>query len=270
MEYITPIDGPYITHGGKKLLDFSSHDFLGLAQNPEIKKAAIKCTLKCGVGVPVSPLGSDLQKQTEGKLAHYLGKEAALIFPTYEEVKAILKKKAGALDISYELGIVGESGFGSYKDEIVFGTLSYGVGCSGSFIAGTKKAVTGWTPSEPMSYPALGAIDSALSFIPELGPERQTVEKNKKWLAQLLKKYPAKMEKSPKAILEFDSAPEAQKTRELLQNDQIFLAPPVENTLYIAVTALHTPDDLDQLTQALKKFSATDWALLTQSLTPTP
>jgi hypothetical protein len=52
--------------------------------------------------------------------------------------------------------------------------------------------------------------------------------------------------------------------------DQIYLAPAIGNTLYIAMTALHTPDDLDQLTVSLKKMSETDLALAIQSLTPTP
>ena len=50
MDSIAPVDGPYINLDGKKLLDFSSCDYLGLAQHPEVKKGAIKYALKYGVG----------------------------------------------------------------------------------------------------------------------------------------------------------------------------------------------------------------------------
>lgn len=292
MELIAPSDGPYVLVQGKKLLDFSSCDFLGLAQHPEVKKASIKYTLKYGVGIPVAPLGSAPQKQLESKLATYLGTEASLLFPSFDEVKKALatqkttllssetddiekppKKAAGllCLDDTFLLGISGENGFAHHDGfDIVFGSLAYGVGASGGFIAGSKKLLSSFASSEPLSFPALGAIDSALSFIPELEHERQTLEKNRRWLGQLLKSYPAKMLKSPRALLQFKSPKEAEQTRQALAAEQIFLAPPVEKTLYIAMTALHTPDDLDQLTVALKKFSATDWALEMQSLTPTP
>src|ERR1700719_1632046 len=131
MEFVSPADGPYVSYQGKKCLDFSSCDFLGLAQHPEVKKAAIKYTLKYGVGIPVSPLGSAAQQQLEGKLAQFLGTEAAILLPSVDEAQEILKnlkativcsetqdipKKKSALlciDDSFMLGITGENGFGA-------------------------------------------------------------------------------------------------------------------------------------------------------------
>ena len=293
MEFVSPADGPYVTHQGKKCLDFSSCDFLGLAQHPEVKKAAIKYTLKYGVGIPVSPLGSSAQQQLEGKLAQFLGTEAAMLFPSFDEaqhhlkgLKATLlssethdlpKKKPSALlciDDSFMIGISGEHGFGIAAHQsgfdLITGSLAHGVGCSGAFIAGPKKMISSLSVSQPLSFPALGALDSAFSFIPEMDHEREILAKNCRWLQKLMKDMPAKMLKSPKALLEFKSAKEAQQIRLFLAEDQIYLAPPVGNTLYVAMTALHTPDDLDQLTVSLKKMSETDLALAMQSLTPTP
>ena len=292
MEFVSPADGPYITNLGKKCLDFSSCDFLGLAQHPEVKKAAIKYTLKYGVGLPVSPLGSAPQQQLEGKLAQFLGTEAAILFPSYDEVLEILKtlkatiissethdipKKKPALlciDDSFMIGISGENGFGIAAHQsgfdLISGSLSNGAGCSGAFIAGPKKLLNSLKSSQPLSFPAIGALDSAFSFIPEMEHEREILAKNCRWLQKLMKDLPAKMLKSPKAVLEFKSAKEAQQVRQFLSDDQIYLAPAIENTLYIAMTALHTPDDLDQLTVSLKKMSETDLALAMQSLTPTP
>jgi 7-keto-8-aminopelargonate synthetase-like enzyme len=288
---VAPTDGPYVLVQGKKCLDFSSCDFLGLAQHPEVKKAAIKYTLKYGVGIPPAPLKSAPQQQLEGKLAQFLGMEAALLFPSFDEAYALIKnqkatilssetdelvKKKSSLqcvDDSFMIGISGEHGFGLAAHQgfdIVIGSLGYGVGCSGAYIAGSKKLIGSWSASQPLSFPVIGALDSAFSFIPEMEPERKTLEKNQRWLAGLLKGLPAKMLKSPKAVLDFKSAKEAQHVRHFLAEEQIYLAPPVDNTMYIAMTALHTPDDLDQLTVALKKMSTTDAALAMQSLTPAP
>ncbi|HEY5236325.1 MAG TPA: hypothetical protein VIJ14_09120, partial [Rhabdochlamydiaceae bacterium] len=163
MEFVSPADGPYVSYQGKKCLDFSSCDFLGLAQHPEVKKAAIKYTLKYGVGIPVSPLGSATQQQLEGKLAHFLGTEAAILFPSVDEAQGILnnlkativssethdipKKKSGLLciDDSFMIGISGENGFGAAAHQsgfdLITGSLSNGAGCSGAFIAGPKKLI---------------------------------------------------------------------------------------------------------------------------------
>ncbi len=294
MEFVSPADGPYITIQGKKCLDFSSCDFLGLAQHPEVKKAAIKYTLKYGVGIPVSPLGSAPQQQLEGKLAQFLGTEAAVLFPSFDEAQQFLKtlkaavisseiqdidakKKSTSLlciDDSFMFGIAGDQGFGAAAHQagsnLITGSLAYGAGCSGAYIAGPKKHLNGIKASHPLSYPVLGALDSALSFIPEMEQERETLSKNIRWLQKLMKDLPVKMLNSPKALWEFKSPKEAEQVRHFLAEDEIYLAPPVANTLYIAMTALHTPDDLDQLTVSLKKMSATDLALAMQSLTPTP
>lgn len=292
MEYVAPADGPYLTIQGRKCLDFSSCDFLGLAQHPEVKKAAIKYTLKYGVGIPVAPLASSPQQQLESKLAQFLGTETALLFPSFEEALQLLKahkaviisseiadaepkKKSTGLvciDDSFTMGVAGEQGFGAaaHKADLITGSLAFGAGCSGAFIAGPKKLLSSWTSSQPLSFPVLGAIDSALSFIPEMTGERETLEKHTRWLQKQLKDLPAKMLKSPKALLEFKSQKEAVHARHLFAENQIFVAPPVESSLYLAMTALHTPDDLDQLAVSLKKISETDLALAMQSLTPTP
>lgn len=178
------------------------------------------------------------------------------------------------IDDSFMIGIAGEQGFGAAAHQagfdFIIGSLANGVGCSGAYIAGSKKVLNGFNASQPLSFPVLGALDSALSFIPEMDHEREVLAKNFRWLQKLMKDFPAKMLKSPKAILEFKSPKEAQQVRHFLMEEQIHLAPPVANTLYIAMTALHTPDDLDQLTVSLKKMSETDLALAMQSLTPTP
>ncbi len=75
--------GPVITIGGKRFLNFSSNDYLGLAGHPEVVKAAVEAGKRFGFGSGSSRLlagGSSLHKRLEKKIAAFKETEAALIF----------------------------------------------------------------------------------------------------------------------------------------------------------------------------------------------
>ncbi len=77
--------GPRIEIGGRTLLNFSSNDYLGLANHPALKEAAIKATEKFGAGAGASRLicGSLAPfHELEEALATFKGTEAALTFST--------------------------------------------------------------------------------------------------------------------------------------------------------------------------------------------
>jgi 8-amino-7-oxononanoate synthase len=77
--------GPRIEIGGRTLLNFSSNDYLGLANHPALKEAAIKATEKFGAGAGASRLicGSLAPfHELEKTLAAFKGTEAALTFST--------------------------------------------------------------------------------------------------------------------------------------------------------------------------------------------
>ena len=277
MESIAPIDGPYVVCEGKKLLDFSSCDFLGLAQHPEVKKGAIKYALKYGVG---SAVVSTPQLEVEAKLAHYLGKEQALLFSSESELRAQLEKLGATLfsaeiedgkkgkglkvaDETYLLGMTGSNGFGTTGTDLVCGSFMCG---TGAFLAGPKKQLSTLTAGS-LSFPTLGALDCALIFIPEMEAERKMVLKHKAWLLKQLTDFSITELRSPRVVI---TSKEAPLMRQFLLQEQIYLAPAKDQTLYFSLTALHTPDDLDQLAVALKKISGTDLALAMQSLTLTP
>jgi 8-amino-7-oxononanoate synthase len=74
---------PYINIGGKAFLNFSSNDYLGLANDPVLKKAAIDAVKKFGAGSGASRLicGSLApHHELEETLAHFKKTEAALTF----------------------------------------------------------------------------------------------------------------------------------------------------------------------------------------------
>jgi 8-amino-7-oxononanoate synthase len=82
------VDSPQLTHiqfAGHTFLNFSSNDYLGLANHPALKEAAIRATEKFGVGAGASRLvcGSLAPfHELEDALAALKKTEAALVFST--------------------------------------------------------------------------------------------------------------------------------------------------------------------------------------------
>ncbi len=77
--------GPRIQIGGKNFLNFSSNDYLGLANHPELKTAAIRAVEQFGAGAGGSRLiGGSLAPfhKLEAALAAFKKTEAALTFAT--------------------------------------------------------------------------------------------------------------------------------------------------------------------------------------------
>jgi glycine C-acetyltransferase len=75
--------GPEIQIEGKKLLNFCSNNYLGLANNPEMKKAAIEAIEKYGIGpaaVRTIAGTTTLHKKLEEKLAEFKKAEAVITF----------------------------------------------------------------------------------------------------------------------------------------------------------------------------------------------
>ncbi len=95
---VTPTDGPYLQYQNKRVLDFSSQDFLGLSKHPDVKKNAIKYILRLGIGT-LSPTFESLpQKQIEEKLAQLLGFEKAFFFNSLSEALSYLFLQLASAD----------------------------------------------------------------------------------------------------------------------------------------------------------------------------
>ncbi|MCM2266971.1 MAG: pyridoxal phosphate-dependent aminotransferase family protein [Elusimicrobiales bacterium] len=76
---------PEITIKGKKFIMFGSNNYLGLANDPRMKKAAMDAVQKFGTGVAGSRFlngNTVLHTELETKLAKFKGREAALIYAT--------------------------------------------------------------------------------------------------------------------------------------------------------------------------------------------
>ncbi|GHU61829.1 8-amino-7-oxononanoate synthase [Bacteroidia bacterium] len=74
-----------VTINGKRVLMFGSNAYLGLTNHPKVKEAAINATKKYGTGMAGSRFLNgtlDIHVAFEEKLANFLGKDDAIIFPT--------------------------------------------------------------------------------------------------------------------------------------------------------------------------------------------
>jgi 8-amino-7-oxononanoate synthase len=77
--------GALVEVGGKRVINFASNDYLGLAADERLVSAAIHAFREQGVGRGASPLvcgRSSIHAQLESRLAEFFGTEAALLFPT--------------------------------------------------------------------------------------------------------------------------------------------------------------------------------------------
>ncbi|MBI5847995.1 MAG: 8-amino-7-oxononanoate synthase [Nitrospirae bacterium] len=75
--------GPVIAIGGKKLVNFSSNDYLGFAAHPDLVKAAAQAMLKYGFGAGASRLlagGTVLHAKLEKTLSAWKRTESAVVF----------------------------------------------------------------------------------------------------------------------------------------------------------------------------------------------
>src|SRR5438034_5374600 len=80
---IGSVQGPEIEIAGRRLLNFSSNDYLGLANDSRLREAAVAAIKEFGVGAGASRLVSGTQSshpRLENALARWKGTEAALCF----------------------------------------------------------------------------------------------------------------------------------------------------------------------------------------------
>ena len=86
--YFQPIEsaqGPEVMLDGKKYIMAGSNNYLGLADDPEMKKAASEAALKYGTGCAGSRFlngNTKAAEELEARLARFKRKEAGLIFST--------------------------------------------------------------------------------------------------------------------------------------------------------------------------------------------
>ena len=82
---VEAVDGATIRIDGRRLLNFASNDYLGLAQHPALREALARAAAQWGVGATAAHLlGGHREEHAalEDALAHWTGRERALLFST--------------------------------------------------------------------------------------------------------------------------------------------------------------------------------------------
>src|SRR3954469_23591457 len=80
---IESADGAYVAIAGKRLLNFASNDYLGLAQHPALRDALTDAASRWGVGATAAQLlggRRDEHAALEDALAKWTGYERVLLF----------------------------------------------------------------------------------------------------------------------------------------------------------------------------------------------
>lgn len=76
--------GPWMEHNGRRVLQFSTNDYLGLADHPRVRRAAVEIVGQYGVSAPMGarPLTGtiELHLELERQLAEFKRAEGALLF----------------------------------------------------------------------------------------------------------------------------------------------------------------------------------------------
>ncbi len=82
---LTSPQGPDVVCEGRRMIMMSSNNYLGLASHPRVKEAAIDAVCRYGTGCAGSRFLNGtlaIHEELEQRLASFLRKEAALVFPT--------------------------------------------------------------------------------------------------------------------------------------------------------------------------------------------
>jgi len=105
MRPVSGHQGPRITIDGKECVNLCSNNYLGLANNPKLKQAAIEAIQKYGCGSGASRLvcgNFKLYEELEYKTARFKKQDAALVFNSgYAANLGIITALAGAGDIIF-------------------------------------------------------------------------------------------------------------------------------------------------------------------------
>jgi 8-amino-7-oxononanoate synthase len=106
LRQLTPLahgTAPWIEMGQRRLLNLSSNNYLGLADHPRLKEAAIAAIQKYGCGAGASRLvtgNTPLHEELEQRLATFKGSEEALLFTSgYQANMGVIAALVGPHDV---------------------------------------------------------------------------------------------------------------------------------------------------------------------------
>ncbi|HAF03711.1 MAG TPA: 8-amino-7-oxononanoate synthase [Spartobacteria bacterium] len=176
--------GPIVDLVGKRLINFSSNDYLGLANDPQLREAAIAAIAEFGVGAGASRLISGTQSphlRLETALAKWKGTQAALSFSSgYAAAIGTLPALVAKNDVVL-------------LDKLCHASLIDGARLSGAIMRifphnhlGKLESHLEWAQREHAGKRVLIVTESVFSMDGDLAPLRELLELKKRFGALLL------------------------------------------------------------------------------------
>src|SRR6266404_2868146 len=176
--------GPIVDLVGKRLINFSSNDYLGLANDPRLREAAIAAIGEFGVGAGASRLISGTQSphlRLEMALAKWKGTQAALSFSSgYAAAVGTLPALVAKGDIVV-------------LDKLCHASLIDGARLSGAIIRvfphnhlGKLESHLAWAQREHAGKRILIVTESVFSMDGDAAPLRKLLELKRRFRALLL------------------------------------------------------------------------------------
>jgi 8-amino-7-oxononanoate synthase len=181
---IATAQGAIIEFASKRLINFSSNDYLGLANDPKLREAASAAIAEFGVGAGASRLISGTQSphlRLEAALAKWKGTEAALTFSSgYAAALGTIPALVAKGDIVL-------------LDKLCHASLIDGAKLSGAFLRvfphnhlGKLESHLKWAQREYAGKRVLILTESIFSMDGDSTPLRELVELKKRFGALLL------------------------------------------------------------------------------------
>ena len=176
--------GPIIDLVGKRLVNFSSNDYLGLANDPRLREAAIAAIGEFGVGAGASRLISGTQSphlRLESALAKWKGTQAALCFSSgYAAALGAIPALVTKSDVVL-------------LDKLCHASLIDGAKLSGAVLRvfphnhlGKLESHLEWARHEHPAARLLIVTESVFSMDGDLAPLRELIELKKRFDALLM------------------------------------------------------------------------------------
>ena len=176
--------GPIVDLVGKRLINFSSNDYLGLANDPQLREAAIAAIAEFGVGAGASRLISGTQSphlRLEVALAKWKGTQAALSFSSgYAAAIGTLPALVAKNDVVL-------------LDKLCHASLIDGARLSGAIMRifphnhlGKLESHLEWAQREHAGKRVLIVTESVFSMGGDLAPLRELLDLKKRFGALLL------------------------------------------------------------------------------------
>jgi len=178
---ISSAQDPVVMHDGRELVMLGSNNYLGLANDPEVKEAAAMALALYGTGCAGSRLLNgtlDVHVELEGRLAEFMHREAALTFSTGFQVNlGVLSCLLDRSDIAF---------LDALDHACIIDGCRLGFGKHHKFRHNDTQELEEKLANAPADRGKLIVVDGVFSMEGDLAPLPRIVELKRRYAARLM------------------------------------------------------------------------------------